>query len=137
MYATQSVKLSRLGKRRLTSKAETQRNVRCATAIILAAVAVVTAMVLGSMNLGPHVQFINMGGLAGHIRGPAVNRDWDAGHRSRRRPVGAWATFPHRDSAELAATQAGASAGGCGPLGRQRALPERIGASRLKPQMVQ
>jgi ABC-type uncharacterized transport system permease subunit len=54
------------------TKAETQRNVRCAIAIILAAVAVVTAMVLGSMNLGPHDQFINMGGLAGHIRGPAV-----------------------------------------------------------------
>jgi hypothetical protein len=39
----------------------------------LAAVAVAAAVVLGSLPLNPHGhEFLNMGGLDGHIHGPAV-----------------------------------------------------------------
>lgn len=56
----------------MREKAETERNVRYAIAIASVVAAVVAAVVLGTMHLGPHVPFINMGGLGGHIRGPAV-----------------------------------------------------------------
>jgi hypothetical protein len=60
-------------------KAETERNMRYAIAIVLVAAAVVAAVVRGSLHLGPHVLFekFNSGGLGGHIRGPRVHSEYE------------------------------------------------------------
>jgi len=60
-------------------KAETERNVRYAIAIALVAAAVVAAVVLSSLHLGPHGQYVNMGGLTGAHAGDVTWRDERAG----------------------------------------------------------